>query len=148
MPLLSIQNCQALIADHFSLSIETLNINAKQHTVIVGENGSGKSALAALIAGEGELLTGQRNIDAKIAWVCVEQQQALIEAEKQKDCADILDIIPTPTSCEAILFADLEQSAIDQQLIQKVNNTFGLTKLMPRAFRALSTGETKKLAEA
>jgi molybdate transport system ATP-binding protein len=116
-----------------------------QHTVVLGPNGSGKSALAALIAGHGVMLDGQRGVTPNNAWVSVEQQQALIEAEKQKDCADILDTIPIPTTVEEILLEGLGPDDIDQTLLARVIVVFTLTTMLQRAFRALSTGETKKL---
>ncbi|WP_339720388.1 molybdate ABC transporter ATP-binding protein ModF [uncultured Paraglaciecola sp.] len=145
MSLVSLQNCHAVFGDHFHLNIDSLTIKPLQHTVVLGPNGSGKSALAAFIAQQGELLAGQCQVDADIAWVSVEQQQALIEAEKQKDCADILDIIPIPTTVQEILLEDLNPNEIDQGLLQRVTEVFALSGMLQRPFRALSTGETRKL---
>ena len=145
MPLVTLQNCHALFADHYHLNIDTLMIKPLQHTVVLGPNGSGKSALAALVADHGELLGGQRHVTSNIAWVSVEQQQVLIEAEKQKDCADILDIIPIATTVNEILLEGLRPSDIDQTLLAKVNRVFALTAMLQRPFRGLSTGETRKL---
>lgn len=145
MPLVTLQHCKALFADHYRLEINSMCIKPLQHTVVLGSNGSGKSALAALIAGEGELLAGQRQVTASIAWVSVEQQQALIEVEKQKDCADILDIIPVPTTVQEILFDGLLSVDIEQTLLARVMNIFAITGMLQRPFRALSTGETRKL---
>lgn len=151
MSLVTIQNCHAIFADHFHLNINSLIIKPLQHTIVLGPNGSGKSALAALVAGEGELVAGQRQISsnnkvtANIAWVSVEKQQALIEAEKQKDCADILDVIAIPTTVEEILFDGLQPSEIEHTLLTRVTHIFALTDMLQRPFRALSTGETRKL---
>ena len=145
MSFLTLQNIHAIFAEHFHLNIDSLTIEPLQHTVILGSNGSGKSALAALMAGEGELLSGQCKMTSNLAWVSVEQQQTLIEAEKQKDCADILDIIPIPTTVEEILLEGLDLDDVDQVLLQRVSDIFALTAMMQRPFRALSTGETRKL---
>lgn len=145
MSLVLLQHCRAVFGEHFHLSIDELALNQGQHTVIIGPNGSGKSALAALIAGQGELLKGERKAPQHIAWVSVEQQQALIEAEKQKDCADILDIIPVPTTVEAILFEQVEKDQIEPTFLTRILDIFLLQPLLQRPFRALSTGETRKL---
>lgn len=145
MTLATLQNCHAKFDDHFHLKIDSLKIHHLQHSVILGPNGSGKSALAAFIAEQGELLAGQREINAQFAWVSVEQQQALIEAEKQKDCADILDIIPVPTTVEEVLNEGLNLSEIDDALVERVTKTFSIAEMLARPFRALSTGETRKL---
>ncbi|GAC17168.1 molybdate ABC transporter ATP-binding protein ModF [Paraglaciecola arctica] len=145
MSLLLLENCHLVLDGHYHLNIESLNIQALQHTVILGPNGSGKSALGALMVGEGELVEGQRQVTSSIAWVSVEQQQALIEAEKQKDCADILDIIPVPTTVQEILFEGLKVSDIEQGLVERVSSVFSLSGMLQRSFRALSTGETRKI---
>jgi molybdate transport system ATP-binding protein len=145
MSLALLQNCHVLFGDHFHLNIDSLVIKPLQHTVVLGPNGSGKSALAACIAGQGERLEGQCQVNCQIAWVSVEQQQALIEAEKQKDCADILDIIPVPTTVQEILLEGLTLSELDQTLVKRVTDVFSLADMLHRPFRALSTGETRKL---
>lgn len=145
MSLLLLNNCHLVLGEHYHLNVASLHINPFQHTVIFGPNGSGKSAVAALMAGEGELLSGERQVPASIAWVSIEQQQALIEAEKQKDCADILDIIAIPTTVEEILFEGLNTDGIDKILLARVCKVFALSGMLQRPFRALSTGETRKL---
>ncbi|MFQ3189960.1 MAG: molybdate transport system ATP-binding protein [Paraglaciecola sp.] len=145
MSLVTLQNCHVLFAEHFHLNIDSLMMTSLQHTVVLGPNGSGKSALAAFVAGHGELKNGQRQVASNIAWVSVEQQQAFIEAEKQKDCADILDIIPIATTVEDILLEGLHPDNIEQTLLARVSDVFALTGMLQRPFRALSTGETRKL---
>jgi molybdate transport system ATP-binding protein len=145
MSLALLQNCHVVFGDHFHLNIDSLVIKPLQHTVVLGPNGSGKSALAAFLAGDGELLNGQRQVNSQIAWVSVEQQQTLIEAEKLKDCADILDIIPVPTTVQEILLEGLNPNEIDQGLLKRVTEVFSLAAMLQRPFRALSTGETRKL---
>lgn len=145
MSLLSLKNCHLILDEHYHLSIDNLDINPLQHSVILGPNGSGKSALAACIAGEGLWESGERELAADIAWVSVEQQQALIEAEKQKDCADILDIIAVPTTVEEVLFDGLDRVAVNQNLLNRVKDIFSIEAMLVKPFRALSTGETRKL---
>jgi molybdate transport system ATP-binding protein len=145
MQCVTLHNFKALFAQHFELNIDVLCIGYLQHSVILGANGSGKSALAACIAGQGDFLSGERQVVANYAWVSVEQQQALIEAERQKDCADILDIIPVPSTVEEILFAGLSVPYQDPDLLEQVLTLFSLSKMLQRPFRALSTGETRKL---
>jgi molybdate transport system ATP-binding protein len=148
MSLVTLEHCHALFAEHYHLHTDHLSIGLLQHTVVLGPNGSGKSALAALIAGHGEWLDGLRQVTSNIAWVSVEQQQALIEAEKQKDCADILDIIPIPTTLEEILLEGYDSGDMVQTLLAQVAqvvDVFALGAMLQRPFRALSTGETRKL---
>ncbi|MFT2090958.1 molybdate ABC transporter ATP-binding protein ModF [Paraglaciecola sp. 2405UD69-4] len=145
MSLLLLKNCHLLLDEHYHLNIEHLAIQSHQHTVILGPNGSGKSALAACVAGEGQWLSGTRHFNHKLAWVSVEQQQALIEAEKQKDCADILDIVPVPTTVQEVLFDGSDSSAVNATLLARIKQIFSLETMLAKPFRALSTGETRKL---
>ncbi|MEP1385475.1 MAG: molybdate ABC transporter ATP-binding protein ModF [Paraglaciecola sp.] len=145
MSLLSLKNCHLILGEHYHLNIEHLAIESQQHTVILGPNGSGKSALAAGIAGEGQWVSGEPELASDIAWVSVEQQQALIEAEKQKDCADILDIIAVATTVQEVLFDGLDIESVDQILLNRVKGMFSLEAMLAKPFRALSTGETRKL---
>ena len=145
MALLNLKNYTVCLGQHFTLHTEQLCIEHLQHTVILGPNGSGKSALAASIAGQGEYVSGIRELAGTCSWVSVAQQQALIEAEKQKDCADILDVIAVPTCAEHILFADLDTATIDQNLLQRLLAIFKLAPLLAKPFVSLSTGESRKL---
>jgi len=65
----------------------------------------------------------------------------LIEAERKKDDADIMDVISEGTPVHEILFADCADIELAKQLADK----FDTTKLLDRAFRKLSTGESRKV---
>lgn len=143
--LVSIQNCKANFPPELQISIDNFAINSEQHTVILGSNASGKSALGGLIAGFGEVTQGKYHSNTKSVSVSVVQQQALIDAEKQKDCADILDIIPEPTLAEEILYQEVALDLINPHLLEQLIQSLSLDTLLDKPFRALSTGETKKL---
>ena len=118
-------------------------IGAGEHWAIVGANGAGKSALAAVLAGAGDVVSGRVDgVPARVALVSYETQAALIAAELKKDDADILDVIAEGTPARDIVFAD---DAVDAELAASLVAEFGLGPLMDRAFRKLSTGETRKL---
>ncbi|WP_233267444.1 ATP-binding cassette domain-containing protein [Paraglaciecola sp. L3A3] len=140
-----LQNIQAIFNQEYQLAIPSLNIKPLQHTVVLGVNGSGKSALTAFIAGQGECIQGDKTLTEDFAWVSVEQQLALIEAVKEKECADILDIIPIPTKVEEIIFDGIDKNQLEETLIHQVYQVFTLTDLLDKPFRALSTGETRKV---
>ena len=99
-------------SQQFSVKHVTWSVEQGQHWVLVGQNGAGKSALAALLAGHGEILDGTLTSSFKrIALVSYEAQQALIAKEREKDSADILDVVPTPSTVEQVLCEDLHDSA-------------------------------------
>jgi molybdate transport system ATP-binding protein len=131
---------------HFDARFQLHNINWQiadnQHWVITGANGSGKSALAAVLAGAGDCVAGQLSgVPARIGLVSFEAQAELIDAELKKDDADILDVISQGTPVREILLNGETDPAQVAELAEK----FGLEPLLDRAFRKLSTGESRKV---
>jgi len=113
-----------------------------QHWLIAGANGSGKSALAAVLAGEGDRLSGTLSgVPGSVALVSYERQAELIAAELRKDDADILDVISEGTPVAEII----AEVSLDDDLAQSLVVAMGIEPLMDRAFRKLSTGETRKV---
>lgn len=138
---ISLNAYSAQFGEHFTLQPTNWQIEPTQHWVILGANGSGKSALAATLVGAGEHLAGTiTGVPADIAIVSFEAQAELIEQERRKDDADILDIISEGTPTLEILTAESHDSELLQQLIQ----AFQFEPLLQRSFRKLSTGETRK----
>jgi len=126
----------------FRLTDISWTIEVDQHWLIVGPNGSGKSALAAVLAGEGTHLAGTKSgLPERVALVSYERQAELIEAERRKDDADIIDVVAEGTPVAEVVDAVCQ----DNQLAQTLVDTLGLRPLMGRAFRKLSTGETRKV---
>ncbi|MEH6491192.1 molybdate ABC transporter ATP-binding protein ModF [Halopseudomonas sp.] len=128
--------------DRFTLSEIDWSISPDQHWVITGTNGAGKSALAAVLAGMGEVTAGSvQGLPAHVGLVSFEAQAELIAKELKKDDADIMDVISLGTPVHEIIFENCQDPALAQSLVEK----FGLSKLLDRAFRKLSTGETRKV---
>lgn len=128
--------------ERFTLNNINWTIKPDQHWMITGANGSGKSALAALMAGAGEILSGTlEGTPAKVGIVSFEAQAELIAKELTKDDADIMDVIAIGTTVREVLAEDCSNQLLSDELIEK----FGLMPLLDRAFRKLSTGETRKM---
>ncbi len=126
----------------FQLHDVTWAIAPGEQWLITGANGSGKSALAAVLAGEGDITSGTLSgLPDGVALVSYERQAELIAAELRKDDADILDVISDGTPVAEVI-AD---GCLDEQLAEELVDTLGLRPLMDRAFRKLSTGETRKV---
>ena len=126
----------------FQLNNVNWTIKPGDQWLIAGANGSGKSALAAVLAGEGDRLSGSLSgLPDRVSLVSYERQAELIAAELRKDDADILDVISEGTPVSEII-ADI---CLDDGLAQTLVDTLGLLPLMDRAFRKLSTGETRKV---
>ncbi|MBR9905773.1 MAG: molybdate ABC transporter ATP-binding protein ModF [Gammaproteobacteria bacterium] len=128
--------------DRFTLSEIDWIIEPHQHWVITGTNGSGKSALAAALAGVGKIEAGTiQGLPKNIGLVSFEAQAELIAKELKKDDADIMDVISLGTPVNEMIFEQCQDPELASELVEK----FGLTKLLDRAFRKLSTGETRKV---
>ena len=133
----------------FQLNNINWTIESGQHWLIAGANGSGKSALAAVLAREGDVVSGTlaglpdggNSPQGGVSLVSYERQAELIAAELRKDDADILDVISEGTPVAEII----SEVSLDDDLAQTLVATLGLEPLMDRAFRKLSTGETRKV---
>ncbi|WP_438862747.1 molybdate ABC transporter ATP-binding protein ModF [Neptunicella sp.] len=132
---------------HFMLKDINWQITSGQHWAIVGANGSGKSALAALMAGAGEVIEGEVSLSLdSTAIVSSESLKALLEQERKKDDADILDVIPVGTTVRELIFnAETPATPANAELFEQLIELFNFNHLLERSFTALSTGETRKL---
>jgi len=128
--------------DRFQLNTINWQIEPNQHWMISGANGAGKSALAAVLAGYGEITSGElEGIPPRVGLVSFEAQAELIAAELKKDDADIMDVISEGTPVAELLERDCADHALALELV----TAFGIKPLLDRAFRKLSTGESRKV---
>jgi len=139
---IKLQNLTVQFEKHFQLKDIDWVIEPNQRWTVCGGNGSGKSALGAVFMREGEVVSGElAGLPGRIAIVSFEAQAALIEAERKKDDADILDVISAGTPVQEMLDENCENVALQQELIEAFN--FG--PLLNQGFRKLSSGESRKL---
>lgn len=137
-----LENLHVNFEERFELLDLNWTIEPQQHWVITGANGSGKSALAAVLAGCGDIQSGSiSGLPARVGLVSFEVQKELIAKELKKDDADILDVISEGTPVREMIFDYVADTELASELVYK----FGLSHLLDRAFRKLSTGETRKL---
>jgi molybdate transport system ATP-binding protein len=135
---------QASIRFNESFSLLDIDWRFKPGQVwaILGASGSGKSALAATLAGAGELVSGTiEGIVANAGWVSLEAQAALIERERLRDDSDITDEVSQGTPAGEML----DEVSKDPALQAKLIDLFRLGALLDRGFRKLSSGESRKI---
>ena len=78
--------------EEYRLRDLSLTVSPAQQWVLLGENGAGKSAVAAVIAGCSRIEQGQfTNNFARIAVVSPDRQKQLLADELNKDQDDIID---------------------------------------------------------
>lgn len=139
---IQLENLSVNFDDRFKLNEINWTIESQQHWVITGTNGAGKSALAAAISGAGERLSGSIvGVPERVGVVSFEAQEELIDRERKKDDADIMDVISEGTPVREIIFSNCKDPDTAKEMVER----FNLNYLLDRAFRKLSTGETRKV---
>ena len=142
MTVIELRDLSVDFEDRFTLREVNWRVEPGQHWAICGANGAGKSALAATLVGEGEIQSGTLSgLPERIGLVSFEAQAALIEAERKKDDADILDVISEGTPVQEML----DEACQDKGLQRRLIDAFGFDYLLDRSFRKLSSGETRKV---
>ena len=139
--MLRFSKCDVKVSEKFSLKEIDWQIEPRQVWVIVGPNGSGKSALGAAVSGEFQITEGHFECDSSIALVSLEEQARLIQRERERNNSDLTDEIDDGTSVDEILSENSKNPILLAQLIE----SFGMSPLLARGFRKLSTGESRKV---
>ncbi len=119
-----------------------INLNLERRCwAILGTNGSGKSSLARVIAGEIPLTAGQlNNPPASCRWVSLESQQALYEEELYRDESDLTDDVDEGRTVRTLLTEHSQWASEHQSLCE----TLQLGELLDRGYRRLSSGEARR----
>lgn len=131
------------LSDTRTLAIADLTIRAGESWAFVGTNGSGKSALARALAGELPLLKGECQGDfTRLTRLSFEQLQKLVSDEWQRNNTDLLS--PGEEDTGRTTAEIIQDEVKDPARCQRLAERFGITALLNRRFKYLSTGETRK----
>lgn len=142
--MLRIENAYYKISDYKVFTIESLVINQGQSIAFVGRNGCGKSVLAKALAGEQKLLSGTVINQFKlVAYISFEQLQKLIEEEWRRNNTDMLNESENDTGLTTQQI--IQEHEKNQARCQQLAEQFGISHLLNRRFKYLSTGETRKM---
>lgn len=137
-----LESCDVRLGEQLTLRGLDIAIRAGETWVVTGPNGSGKSALIAALAGEGVVAGGRREIGTDhVGVVSLEEQFRLIAREKARDDSDLTDEVSAGTPVREML----DEVCADVSLQAELIDVLGLTSLLERGFRKLSTGETRKV---
>ncbi|MFJ2973049.1 molybdate ABC transporter ATP-binding protein ModF [Kluyvera sp. NPDC087067] len=131
------------LSDTKTLKIEHLTLRAGESWAFVGSNGSGKSALARALAGELPLLSGSRQCQFhRITRLSFEQLQKLVSDEWQRNNTDMLS--PDEDDTGRTTAQIIQDEVNDPARCATLAEQFGISHLLERRFKYLSTGETRK----
>lgn len=141
--MITIENLHATLYKDTQLSISELTIKQGQSWAFIGSNGSGKSAFSSLFNNELTIKSGHLKVldNLAISIVSFEEQQRLIDREKERDDSDITNIVFEGTPVMD-LFSEVSQ---DQSAINNWVEKFNLKHVIDKGFRKLSTGESRKV---
>ncbi|CNI96612.1 molybdate ABC transporter ATP-binding protein ModF [Yersinia mollaretii] len=143
-----LSDTQTLIVPELSLSFSDKTLLGDQSQsgdswAFVGANGSGKSALAKALSGELTLLSGSRQSDFQhTVRLSFEQLQQLVSEEWQRNNTDLLSADEDDTGRTTAEI--IQEEHRDPQRCQQLAEQFGISHLLSRRFKYLSTGETRK----
>ncbi|MCM7532566.1 molybdate ABC transporter ATP-binding protein ModF [Enterobacter quasiroggenkampii] len=131
------------LSDTRTLTIADLTLRAGESWAFVGTNGSGKSALARALAGELNLLKGEYQSDfTRLTRLSFEQLQKLVSDEWQRNNTDLLS--PGEEDTGRTTAEIIQDEVKDPARCERLAEQFGITPLLNRRFKYLSTGETRK----
>ena len=131
------------LSDTKTLKIEHLTVGAGESWAFVGSNGSGKSALARALSGELTLLSGQyEHRFSRVTRLSFEQLQKLVSDEWQRNNTDLLS--PGEEDTGRTTEEIIQEESKDAARCARLAELFGITSLLQRRFKYLSTGETRK----
>lgn len=131
------------LSDTKTLKIEQLTLRAGESWAFVGSNGSGKSALARALAGELPLLSGTRACKfTRITRLSFEQLQKLVSEEWQRNNTDLLS--PGEDDTGRTTAEIIQDEVKNATRCAALADRFGISHLLERRFKYLSTGETRK----
>lgn len=143
MSMLHILQCTFHLSSTRILTLNDLAIQTGESWAFVGANGSGKSSLARALSGELPVAKGKFETQfSRPARLSLEQLQKLVSDEWQRNNTDMLspDEDDTGRTTGQIIQAEIANPERCKQLAA----LFGITSLLERRFKYLSTGETRK----
>lgn len=124
------------------VTIDALELKRDEATCFVGKNGSGKSLLAAIVAGTSEPLAGQVvGRPARCELISSERSQARYEQELAQDDSNFSD----QPDYGSTGFELLSESGCSEAQIRHVAQELGLTQLLERGCRQFSSGEWRRV---
>ena len=140
--MLSIHQAQFSLYQHRKLIIEQLTIHPTEFWVVVGGNGSGKSALAQALAGEIPCYAGEyQNTFSRIALLSFEQQQKIITQIFKDRNNDTVSPDDFGLTARQVILNGSENWQLCEQYARKLH----IEAFLDRPFIHLSTGESRKV---
>lgn len=144
MSSITIQHSSFKLSETQTLDIQQLNIEKGESWAFIGANGSGKSSLARVLSNELKPLSGVvKNTFTSPVRLSFEQLQKIINEEWQRNNTDMLSDDEDDTGYTAAEIIQFNHK--DNEYCLELAARFGISDLLSRRFKYLSTGETRKV---
>lgn len=141
-PLLTITNARFSLVKQHKLTIDALQIQPNDFWVVVGGNGSGKTAFSLALQGKLSLYSGQyENSFQHIQLLSFEQQQKIIEQIFKDRNNDTISPDDFGLTARQVILNDGAKNALCEEYAEKLH----IQHLLDRPFIHLSTGESRKV---
>jgi len=145
-PMLSIEQLHFQLSNQSELFIDKLSLNKGESLLVLGDNASGKSVLAQILAGEIKDYQGNVLLTEEFTTLSFELEAATLEQDRLNDRSDFMEegVDNGRTAVEIII----DDNDFLQQDLDEIVSLLAIEKLLDKPFKILSTGETRKVLMA
>lgn len=145
-PMLSIEQLRLPLSNNSQLSIDQLSLKQGESLLVLGDNASGKSVLAQILAEEITNYEGSVVLTEKFTTLSFELEAKTLEKDRQNDRSDFMEEgLDTGRSALEII---IDENTFLQNDLDEVVTLLAIEKLLEKPFKILSTGETRKVLMA
>ena len=154
-PLITIDNISVRRQQEVILHEVSWQVNTGEQWVIIGRNGSGKSTLVQALWGRLDTIAGKIKLHFdeenhhpayykdQIGYVAFELHQRMMEKEDFNDVMrEYAGSENKITTCRDLVTSAIKE--IDEDLLKQITKKMGITHLLDRNMKVLSTGEMRK----
>ena len=129
-----------------SLSIEQLSLEKGESLLVLGDNASGKSVLAQILAGEITNYQGSVTLTEKFTTLSFELEAQTLAQDRLNDRSDYMEgAVDNGRTAREIIIDD---NPFLQKDLEEIVALLAIEKLLEKPFKILSTGETRKVLMA
>jgi len=144
--MLSIEQLNFQLSNQSQLSIPQLSLKQGESLLVLGDNASGKSVLAQILAGDITDYQGSVVLTEKFTTLSFELEAETLEQDRQNDRSDFMEEgVDNGRSALEIIIDD---NTFLQDDLDEIVSLLVIEKLLDKPFKILSTGETRKVLMA
>ncbi|TPH18109.1 molybdate ABC transporter ATP-binding protein ModF [Litorilituus lipolyticus] len=144
--MLLIEHLSFQLSNNALLSIPELSLTQGESLLVLGDNASGKSVLAQILAGNICNYDGKVSITEKFTTLSFELEAETLAVDRLNDRSDFMEEgVDHGRSAREII---LDDKSYTPEELDEVISLLAIEKLLDKPFKILSTGETRKVLMA